>query len=69
MARKTQVLRTAIAGCFVCNGMEAIWFASNAQGVAARHHDATGHQTWADVTMMVRYGDGEIPITAPTERG
>lgn len=57
MARKTSVVRDVIAGCFQCKGSEAIWHQPNAQGVAAMHHDATGHQTWVDVTMMIRYGD------------
>jgi cytochrome c551/c552 len=43
-------------GCFVCHGDEAHWFGPNAQGVAARHHDATGHQTWVDVNMHIKYG-------------
>lgn len=54
--RKTSVVRDVVAGCFDCNGSEGLWFSPNAQGVAARHHDATGHQTWCDVTMMIRYG-------------
>jgi hypothetical protein len=47
------------AGCFVCHGSQAHWFGGNAQGVAARHHDATGHRTWADVSMSVTYGPRE----------
>ena len=39
---------------------EFIWNKKNAQGVAARHHDATGHSTWADVNMMIRYGDSNL---------
>lgn len=34
-----------------------MWTGGNAQGVAARHHDATGHATWCDVYMGVRYGE------------
>lgn len=62
--RKTFVARNVIAGCLECNGHDYIWHAPNAQGVAARHHDATGHTTWADVTLMIQYGeDGEkIPF-------
>ena len=44
--------RLVNAGCFDC---EKSWEGANAQGVAARHHDATGHTTWADVTLMIRY--------------
>ena len=54
--RETFTSRDVKAGCFVCNGMNAIWFGGNAQGVAARHHDATQHATWCDVYMIVHYG-------------
>jgi cytochrome c551/c552 len=54
--RKYSYARTLHGGCFVCHGDAAKWFGPNAQGVAARHHDATGHQTWVDVCMMIRYG-------------
>lgn len=55
--RRTRTSRNVIAGCFVCAGSDAMWTSPNAQGVAARHHDATGHSTWADVAMMIRYGE------------
>lgn len=54
--RRYGVVRDVMAGCFECYGSEAHWRGGNAQGVAARHHDATGHTTWCDVTMMIRYG-------------
>jgi hypothetical protein len=54
--RHTATSRDVRAGCFVCYGSDARWFGGQAQGVAARHHDATGHATWADVSMSVRYG-------------
>lgn len=54
--RVTATSRDVRAGCFTCHGMEAHWFGGQAQGTAARHHDATGHQTWCDVNMSVRYG-------------
>lgn len=54
--RDTYVGRDVQAGCFVCHGSDAHWFGPNAQAVAARHHDATGHPTWADVVLLVRYG-------------
>ncbi|WP_380927626.1 hypothetical protein [Sphingomonas arantia] len=47
------------AGCFVCHGSDAHWTSPNAQGLAARHHDATGHATWSDVYLTVRYGRDE----------
>ena len=67
--RKTYVVRDVIAGCFVCNGSDYIWNGPNAQGVAARHHDATGHTTWADVTLMIQYGEdsGKIPSNQPIQ--
>ena len=65
--RRTLVARDVIAGCFVCWGSDGHWFGGNAQGVAARHHDATGHETWADVSMSVRYGG--TPKTADESNG
>lgn len=62
-ARPTAVSRDVYAGCFVCSGSEPRWFGGNAQGVAARHHDATGHATWCDVAMSIRYG-----VEAPDPR-
>jgi len=55
MTRVYSARREVIAGCFQCYGSDAIWFGPNAQAVAARHCDATGHETWADVTLMIRY--------------
>ncbi len=54
--RDTFTSREVMAGCFVCNGSDAIWTGGNAQGVAARHHDATKHATWSTIYMNVRYG-------------
>ncbi|AOG03405.1 hypothetical protein [Bosea sp. RAC05] len=54
--RRTASSRTVTAGCFQCNGSMAIWTSGNAMGVAARHHDATGHETWVDQIIMTRYG-------------
>ena len=47
--------RDVIAGCFECGGNEFIWNAKNAQAVAAKHCDRTGHDTWVDVNMCIRY--------------
>lgn len=44
-----------MAGCFVCHS-EAQWTGKNALALAARHHDATGHPTWCEQVMSVRYG-------------
>ncbi len=54
--RATATSRDVIAGCFVCHGSDAHWRGGSAQGTAARHHDATGHVTWCDVALSVRYG-------------
>jgi len=58
--RKTYLSKCFVAGCFTCGGGEGIWFASNAQALAARHHDATGHTTWCDLILSYRYGDGDV---------
>lgn len=58
--RRTRTSRICYAGCYQCNGRDTIWEASNAQAVAARHHDATGHTTWVDVYMSITYGDGDV---------
>lgn len=67
--RRTSTSRTVIAGCFVCNGGDYLWSGGAAQGTAARHHDATGHETWADVAMSVRYGSSpEETASEPNAR-
>lgn len=48
-----------MAGCFVCRGSDAIWTSANAMAVAARHAAATGHETWADQALSVRYSCAE----------
>lgn len=58
--RRTSTSRTVIAGCFVCNGSEAMWTHAGAQGTAARHHDKTNHATWSDVILTVRYGEDAV---------
>lgn len=72
--RTTYTSRDVTAGCFDCYGSNGKWFGPNAQGVAARHHDATGHKTWADVYLCVRYGERDepqdaAPSSAPAESG
>ncbi len=54
--RDTRVGRHVRAGCFVCHGSDVKWESRNAQAVAAKHHDATGHATWVEVLMNVYYG-------------
>lgn len=53
LERRTSV--SVIAGCFVCSGSDAIWTSKNAMAVAARHASSTGHETWADQSLSVRY--------------
>lgn len=54
--RYYEISRDVRAGCFECFGDRAHWHGKNAQAVAARHHDATGHPTWCEVYMTVYYG-------------
>ena len=65
--RPTRTSRNVFAGCFQCSGSDAKWWGGNSQGVAARHHDATGHQTWVEVSMTVKYGD-ELPSNKCEEK-
>jgi hypothetical protein len=53
--RKTRTGISAVhAGCFEC---DKTWETRNALALAARHHDSTGHATWCDQVLIVRYGD------------
>ncbi len=68
MSRETRTSRDVIAGCHGCDGVASYvtkWSGGNAQGVAARHHDATGHTTWVEVNMTISYG----PSTRDLEMG
>lgn len=56
MTRQTARHRNILAGCVVCHGAGALWTSANAQALAARHHDRTGHQTWCNIRMSVTYG-------------
>lgn len=56
MSRAAETIRTVRAGCFDCFGSAAHWLGRNAVGVASRHHDATGHQTWAEQSIRTVYG-------------
>lgn len=48
--------RSAEAGCHVCHASVPRWTGANAQAVAARHHDRTGHATWYRVVLAGTYG-------------
>ncbi|WP_230630635.1 hypothetical protein [Sphingomonas sp. Leaf37] len=56
LTRRTATSRDLRAGCFVCHGVRARWTSANAQALAAQHHDRTGHPTWCDIALSVRYG-------------
>ncbi len=64
--RRYTYSRVLVGGCFDCWGSDGHWFGPNAQGVAARHHDKTGHITWVDVTMSIKYGD---TVKEPLKKG
>lgn len=57
--RLTQTNREVSAGCQRCGGGNPQWNGNNAQGLAAQHHDRTGHETWVRVVMHIRYGVGK----------
>ena len=51
-------ITAVIAGCRVCSpDGSATWESKNAQAVAARHHDATGHTTWVNSILSIQYGE------------
>lgn len=56
LARRTATWRDLRAGCLICHGADAHWTSANAQALAAQHHDRTGHATWCDVALSIRYG-------------
>ena len=56
-------------GCFVCHGGSAAWTGKNAMAVAARHHDQTGHETWVDQVLSVRYGGTGTDIQHGKDNG
>lgn len=57
MIRAVSTHSDVSAGCFECAGSEALWTTRNAVALAARHHDATGHQTWAEQHLSIHYGE------------
>jgi hypothetical protein len=63
--RSTQAgVVSAQAGCMQCAGGNAQWYGKSAQGTAARHTDATGHQTWVESTMSVIYDNADNPLSS-----
>lgn len=67
MKRAYETTRTTVAGCRNCTGSTRRWSGHNAQGVAARHHDATGHQTWVEVTLSIVYGRASTKTVDPQQ--
>ena len=59
MARVKRTTSSATAGCVTCHGEGTGWTGPNALALAARHHDATGHSTWCDTHLSVRYGKAQ----------
>lgn len=58
-----RVTKTAViqrAGCYVCHGNDLHWTSNNAQAIAARHTDATGHKTWCDNLLSISYEREEV---------
>lgn len=64
-ARPTKKMMDFEAGCHECGEDAVLWHQPNAIGVAARHHDATGHTTWATVWNGIIYGDAKIHLCRP----
>ena len=62
MRRTRSFLATVMAGCRQCHGDQAVWFERNAMGVAARHHDATGHETWVEQCIHTTYGGADEDV-------
>ena len=50
--RRHKGFRDVRAECQVCG---EVWDSRNAQGVAARHTDATGHEVSVDISQHVTY--------------
>lgn len=55
--RTASSFRDVRARCTVCHADTPgwPWMRKNAQGVAARHTDATGHKTYVEVSMGLYY--------------
>lgn len=59
MSRHRTTTTEGRAGCYACFGSTPQWNGKTAMMLAARHHDSTGHQTWAEQILLVTYGRGE----------
>jgi len=54
--RRKATDRVFSAGCRLCHGDRANWTGGNAQALAAKHHDRTGHATWCKIATSIEYG-------------
>lgn len=61
MSRTRNTTIVAVRGG--CNRCTRRWDGQNALAMAARHHDRTQHQTWAEQTQRTVYG-GALGKTA-----
>lgn len=52
--RKTRTGIVSVSGW--CLNCEKKWDARNALGLAALHHDKTGHEVQVEQTMVIAYG-------------
>lgn len=59
MTRVKSTDRKIAAGCHTCHGTPPHWTGPNAQGLAALHHDRTGHRTWCTIEQSITYGPKE----------
>jgi len=53
-------VRNVRAGCVACFGTTARWTSANAQAVAAKHHNHTGHTTWYHIDELGGYGRATV---------
>lgn len=56
----------ALATCSDCGKR---WESRNAMGVAARHHQSTGHTVVVEVAYAHRYGESRHKRSGPGEKG
>lgn len=58
--RTYSYVRDVRACCRVCHGdYQWFWQSKNAQAIAARHFDSTGHETIVEIEMTLHYKKAE----------
>lgn len=60
--QKHSTVTAASAGCSEC---EKSWKGANAVSCAARHHDSSGHSTWAEQVLYTEYGEKKAAPAEP----